>query len=114
MKSMDAADAMARVGAVTLLLTLVLLLVVLLLLALMLRVRQVENFGVDAGATPRDYGAPELAFPTKCFDCERQFPPGERWRAQPTKCFDCEAQASRPQYTHPNKCFDCESRIQKF
>ncbi len=52
--------------------------------------------------THRDYTAPELAFPTKCVDCERQFPAGQRWRGQQTSCFSCEP-------LHANKCFDCES-----
>ena len=29
---------------------------------------------------------------SSCFDCERDFPPEERWRAQPSKCFSCERQ----------------------
>jgi hypothetical protein len=51
--------------------------------------------------TPRDYSAPELAYPTKCVDCERQFPAGQRWRGQQASCFSCEP-------VHANKCFDCE------
>ena len=75
-------------------------------------VNSVGAWGTDAAvistaAMPAGASA-EIAFPSKCFDCEKQYPPGERWRAQPTKCFDCEDSSPASQYTHPNKCFDCE------
>lgn len=31
-----------------------------------------------------------LDHPTKCFSCEKQFPPELAWKGQNTKCFDCE------------------------
>lgn len=57
------------------------------------------------------------AYPTKCFDCERQFvemsSPEEAWRGQPTKCFDCEKRTASPQRQHPSKCFDCAKATTK-
>ena len=49
-----------------------------------------------------------IAYPTKCVDCERMFPVGERWRGQQTKSLSCEKYASQhghidPQHTHPMK-----------
>ena len=56
------------------------------------------------------YTAAYLGYPTKCFACERQFPPGQEWRGQPTKCFSCERQAlNAAQSTHPSKCLSCGS-----
>lgn len=52
-----------------------------------------------------------LAYPSRCFSCERELPPELRYAAQPTKCFDCEreaASAAAAQASHPTKCFDCE------
>lgn len=48
-----------------------------------------------------------LGYPTKCFSCERQFPPGQEWRGQSTKCFSCERHAPDAQSTHPSKCLSC-------
>ena len=31
-----------------------------------------------------------LGVASKCFDCEKQYPPNQKWKAQPSKCFDCE------------------------
>tara|TARA_Y100000590_G_scaffold397389_1_gene478891 strand:+ start:144 stop:404 length:261 start_codon:yes stop_codon:yes gene_type:complete len=31
-----------------------------------------------------------LGVATKCFDCEKQFPLDQKWKAQPSKCFSCE------------------------
>jgi hypothetical protein len=71
----------------------------------------VAAFPSSWNQTRVDYASPELSFPSKCVDCERAFPPGQKWRAQQTKCFDCEhnhQMMGGPQYTHPNKCLDCE------
>ena len=31
-----------------------------------------------------------LGIASKCFDCEKQYPDDQKWKAQPSKCFDCE------------------------
>ena len=37
-----------------------------------------------------------LGVASKCFDCEKQYPPNQKWKGQPSKCFDCEKElASR-------------------
>lgn len=54
-----------------------------------------------------------LGIATKCFDCEKQFPPEQKWRGQPSKCFSCErelAAHSGNQAVYQGKqqkCFDC-------
>lgn len=54
-----------------------------------------------------------LGVATKCFSCEKQFPPGQEWRGQPSKCFDCEkelAQRHGPCAAFggkQQKCFSC-------
>jgi hypothetical protein len=53
--------------------------------------------------------APHLAFPTKCFSCEKDFMSRDAWRAQPTRCFSCEHHSPYPQYTHPSRCLSCAS-----
>lgn len=34
-----------------------------------------------------------LDHPSKCIDCERQYPSQCAWRGQKTKCFSCETEA---------------------
>ena len=35
-----------------------------------------------------------LGVASKCFDCEKQYPDDQKWKAQPSKCFDCERELS--------------------
>ena len=57
-----------------------------------------------------------LSGPTKCFSCERAFPPAYSWLGRQTKCFDCERQLAREDpnlanKTHGTKCFSCERPV---
>ena len=54
-----------------------------------------------------------LGVASKCFDCEKQYPPEQRWKAQPSKCFSCERElASRygdsaAYHGKQQKCLSC-------
>jgi hypothetical protein len=47
-----------------------------------------------------------LDHPTKCVDCERQFPPNYAWMGQKTKCYSCEKQAFHMSGGDPSAVFD--------
>jgi hypothetical protein len=46
-----------------------------------------------------------LNHPTKCFDCEKQFPPELAWMGQKTKCYSCEKQAFHMSGGNPSSVF---------
>lgn len=56
---------------------------------------------------------PEWSSPSKCFSCEKQTNPMQKYLAEPSKCYSCEGQAIKSmgsQYAireQNTKCFDC-------
>ena len=52
--------------------------------------------------------------PSKCFDCEKQYPIKQRWRGNSTKCFSCDNELEHnninPYHNGPSKCFSCEKQ----
>ena len=54
-----------------------------------------------------------LGVASKCFDCEKQYPPEQRWKAQPSKCFSCERELaarhgdSAAYHGKQQKCLSC-------
>lgn len=56
---------------------------------------------------------PEWSSPSKCFSCEKQTSPAQKYLAEPSKCYSCEGQAIKTmgsQYAireQNTKCFDC-------
>lgn len=55
--------------------------------------------------------------PSKCFDCEKQFPVKKRWKGNASKCFDCERELDHnninPYHNGPSKCFSCERQSKR-
>jgi hypothetical protein len=56
--------------------------------------RKVENF------------SSKLDHPTKCFDCENQYPAQCAWKGQKSKCYSCEKQALSLSGGNPCSVFD--------
>lgn len=61
----------------------------------------------------KDFLEPAIGHPGSCIDCEDQYIPEQKWRAQPSKCFSCERDMLRRHgeeavfMATKQKCFDC-------